>query len=271
VWGHLATNGITHSETLICWEDEYVVAMTEQEHLRFEEIDERVKWHSHHAFLRQSQVMTSASRFHFDVGMMVLDAAHVSRQTAVSILEAVLLLQSGLSIHEHVDNVPELKRQLHVLAGDYCSSQYYWILSRLRDKNLMMALSESVIRVNEAKMTLYAYPSQPDSDRYMELQEVIQGDLLFTLARQFLSDASEWTAEIRSLVQAYIVKEAVVSINASTYFTLRQAYEWLSGAADRMMHKQANAILQPISTFLMDYLVPVKKSLEGQSLVEGNH
>ena len=39
---------------------------------------------------------------------------------------------------------------------------------------------------------------------------------------------------------------------------------------DGILHIQANAVLQPISSFIMDYLRPTQKYIETQAYAEGN-
>jgi len=54
------------------------------------------------------------------------------------------------------------------------------------------------------------------------------------------------------------------------YFTVRQAYDWLSDAIDSFLQVQTNGTLQPIAKFIWDYLNPTRKRLEAQTLLEGN-
>jgi heptaprenyl diphosphate synthase len=246
------------------------VALTEMNEVRFENVAERVKEYIDHSFLDKAQVHPITSRFHFDVASAILQSSGVPPTESQRILEALLLLEQGLSIHDDVDGHPDEKRQLHVLAGDYCSSQYYWILARLNDAALLDALCSAVIDINEAKMSWCSLPIHVSSDMYMELQEIIHGQLLFALADHFLPDASAWKVHIQSIVRAFVVKEEVTRRKVPKYFTLRQAYDWLTDAMERVIHAPANVIVQPILLFVMDYLAPIKSMLESQSYAEGN-
>ncbi|MCL6547487.1 MAG: heptaprenyl diphosphate synthase component 1 [Alicyclobacillus sp.] len=245
------------------------MAMSEANEVLFEEVDERVQRHMHHPFLQASHVRQQVSRFHFEVAHAILRAAGVSPHETVSVLEAVLLLQQGLSIHDEVDGQPELKRQLHVLAGDYDSSWYYWVLARMGKLRLLSSLCEAVVRVNEAKMALALTPEAMSADRYMELEETVQGALLYALAAEYLVHPDDYIPQIRSLVQAYVVNEAMHSRRSPRPFTFRQAYGWLTDAVEKVLHLPGSAILEPISTFVIDYVMLIKKTLEAQTLAEG--
>lgn len=74
---------------------------------------------------------------------------------------ATLLVQAALDTHEKVNDetltgdLSTKKRQLTVLAGDYYSSLYYYILSKINDVALIQLLAKSIQQINEAKMNMY--------------------------------------------------------------------------------------------------------------------
>ncbi len=244
--------------------------MVPMERLRVEDVHLRLQQHTHHELLRRTRVGPQVSRFHFEVAKTILYAGQVPHDEAAQVLDAVLLLQQGLALHDRVDDETGLRRQLHVLAGDYCSSQYYRLLSRVQNEALLVELCSAVMRINEAKMELYRTPGPlPETDG-MGLMEIIEGELLFALARHYLEEPTKWMPQIRSLVRAHIVQKEMVARKVPKYFTLRQAYEWLGEASERIMHLQANAIFQPIASFITEYLLPAQKFIESQSFVEGN-
>lgn len=238
--------------------------------IRYEDINDQVRRYSHHAFLQSAQITPGASRFHFDVAVTVLQHGNVPLEEAVPILEAVLLLHRGLSIHEDVDMAVELKRQLNVLAGDYCSARYYWVIARTGNDKLIQALSDSVATINEAKMTLYREQGRLTADEYILLQETIHGDLLFTLGHVFLSDAALVMSQIQSAVRAYIVRQDVTETTLPRHFTLRQAFDWLSEAKEKLI-PGGTAISPSASNVVLDSWNILRGLLDKQSLAEGKH
>lgn len=246
------------------------MAITDLDCIRYEDINNQVRQYSHHAFLQAAHVRPSASRFHFLVARSILEAGRLEETTATQILVAVLLLHRGLTIHEDVEGVTELHRQLHVLAGDYCSSRYYWMISQLGNEPLLQALSDSVVRINESKMALHLRQSQLSADEYIELQETIHGDLLFTLGRMFVPELPGWMEYIRSAVRAYIVREDVEHSVTPHHFTIRQAFDWLSDAKDRYLSAPSASILAPVSSFIMESWSVLQGLEDQQSFAEGN-
>jgi len=238
--------------------------------IRYDAINNKVRQYSHHAFLQSAHVCPSASRFHFEVARSILQAGRLDEATAGQILEAVLLLHRGLAIHEDVEGIAELNRQLHVLAGDYCSSRYYWLITRLGNEALVQAISDSVVRINESKMTLHRRQLQLTAEEYIELQETIHGDLLYTLTRMFVPEQQTWMEHIRSGVRAYIVHEDIERTAAPNYFTLRQAFDWVSDAKERYLSAQTSAVLTPVSYFILECWNMLRGLLEQQSFAEGN-
>ena len=221
-----------------------------------------------HDFLDENQIRQSVSRFHYDVAQAILETVELSVDAKLNILSAVLLLQQGLAIHDDVDTVSVRCRQLSVLAGDYNSSQYYYLLARIADGDLLMHLSRAVIQVNEAKMAILNTPSL-SAERYLNLHMQIQGSLLVALAQRFLPPSGGWKQEIDSLVKAYIVQGELSTRNVPKNFTLRQGYEWLTETMERIL--VSSSAMSPLYNVVVDYLYPMKKSMENVTFAEGNH
>lgn len=245
--------------------------MTDVNLIRYEEVDASVRAYTNHAFLHAANVQIYASRFHFDLAHTVLRQAGLRYRESIAVLEAVLLLHRGLSIHEDVDHTNELQRQLRVLAGDYCSSQYYCILSQTGNQQLLRNLSDAVVRINEAKMTLHAKRRELGAGIYMDLQETIHGELLATLVKTYLSDDESWRVSLHYATRAYVVHLELGEPNWMAPFSLVSAREWLDGATDRLFQGPLASRFQPIRGFVLETRENLQVLLEQQALAEGNH
>lgn len=237
--------------------------------LLFQEVNRRVQQHMSHPYLDACEIRQSVSRFHFDVAYAILEGARVPKDDVLHVLEAVLLLQQGLSIHDDVDQSSTLHRQLFVLAGDYNSSQYYHILAKLGQFDLLSKLCDAVVKMNEAKMKVVVNEKTLSSEDYMRLQQQIQGSLLNAMAEHFLGINGAWVEQIQSLVKAYVVQDEI-SVSRMGHFSLRQAYEWLSDSMENVLTMPSNTIVGPLYNFLLEYLQPLKKKVESLNFAEGN-
>ncbi|MCL6442689.1 MAG: heptaprenyl diphosphate synthase component 1 [Alicyclobacillus sp.] len=250
------------------------MAMSVSEWIPFEEMEQFVLQFIDHPFLRASQIQQSLSRFHFDVACAILKAAGATRETSRDVIAAVLLLYQGLSIHDDVGvEADVLRRQLVVLAGDYDSSQYYWLLARLDNPVLLTKLCEAVVQINEAKMRMVLEAGTLSDEDFFSLQDRNQGALLFAVADTYLHNQAYAMQCVRDLVHAYVVKAALRDQKASHRVSARQAYAWLSEALSRMQMNhtktRVDAMVPPLLDVVNAYLLPMREELERRVLVEG--
>lgn len=160
----------------------------------------------HHDYLALCQINQSVSRFHFDVGYAILTAADVTEPEVEQVLTALLLLEQALSIHNRVDSCSEDTRGLVVLAGDYDSSKYFFLLAQLEVHELLHTLCEAVARINEAKMTIALGSKRLSVQNYRALMNVVRGELLRALASHYLGADDFWTSHVESLVEAHVMQ-----------------------------------------------------------------
>lgn len=235
----------------------------------FERVQRRATSQMHHGYLALRQVRQTISRFHFDVGYAITSAAQVDERTTESVLTAFLVLRQGLSIHDGVDTCAPEKQGLVVLAGDYDSSKYYYILGQIGDSALLHALCEAVVQINEAKMTLLSQQTSLSSVEYMRLMKVIEGQLLRALANHYLGQDGTWMTYIDSLVQAHIVQDELMARRAQRNFTDRQASEWLVSSIEQVETTGPASLTSPLYNFLIEYFAPIQETVRHLHLAEG--
>ncbi len=106
---------------------------------------------------------------------------------------STLLVQAALDIHEGIPlhNVTETferkKGQLEVLAGDYYSSLYYYLLAKNEQLPMVQVFSHTIQDINECKMNIYGNHGLP----FAEVEEnvvFIESILLQKIAAHFSRD-----------------------------------------------------------------------------------
>lgn len=138
-----------------------------------------------------------------------------------------LLVQTALDTHERINRHGlgservRTERQLTVLAGDYYSALYYFILSRCKNSKLLHALSLGIQNVNEAKMSIYHSRDDGEGLGYRDLQTAYTGiaealaksyDLFdrsgavtdFLLLRALLNEKKKYSQNQMSIASKYI-------------------------------------------------------------------
>ncbi|KFN01341.1 heptaprenyl diphosphate synthase (HEPPP synthase) subunit 1 family protein [Bacillus clarus] len=91
-----------------------------------------------------------------------LKSANLHKDQIDHYVVTIMLVQIALDTHEKVSNKEDKetsgfhkRRQLTVLAGDYYSGLYYYLLSMNCDIVLIRALAEGIKEINEHKIMLY--------------------------------------------------------------------------------------------------------------------
>lgn len=107
-----------------------------------------------------------------------------------------MLVQVALDTHDAVSNTPlpasgpdEKERQLTVLAGDYYSGLYYYLLAEIDDVPMIINLAKAIQLVNENKIKVYQKDIGSLKD-LMESLKMIEGSLLIKITDYF--QLPEW-------------------------------------------------------------------------------
>lgn len=113
-----------------------------------------------------------------------LKSANIHKEQIDHYVVTIMLVQIALDTHEKVSNKANeetsgfhKRRQLTVLAGDYYSGLYYYLLSMNCDIILIRALAEGIKEINEHKIMLYQKAHVTIQD-IMESVVIIESALL---------------------------------------------------------------------------------------------
>ncbi|WP_068672002.1 heptaprenyl diphosphate synthase component 1 [Oceanobacillus sp. Castelsardo] len=153
-----------------------------------------------------------------DEDKLIFISALINRQSSLSLIEktqfiiTTMLVQIALDTHEqvpvafHKDMSQEDKEdnQLRVLAGDFYSGQYYYLLAQIDQFDFIQTLSIAIKEINENKMNLY-YLDDNLLEESISIVKNIDTLLLSHVAKYFNDSslnnlASEWLL-IKRLIQ----------------------------------------------------------------------
>ncbi|WCK56076.1 heptaprenyl diphosphate synthase component 1 [Aneurinibacillus sp. Ricciae_BoGa-3] len=160
---------------------------------------------------------------------------------------AASIIQLGLDTHETVSLGKEHSldgirtRQLSVLAGDFFSSRYYYMLAQIGDARIIQCLAEGIQRVNERKIALYE-SRDSRSENYLKDKVYIESQLIQSLIDPLGGERKEaWTEFTRCMLT---IEELVGEYTAykdgklhGTYFTLLSREEGRYNGFKAMLHR----------------------------------
>lgn len=180
----------------------------------------------------------------------IFQEANVSEKEMENYCTTAMLVQIALDTHDLVGNVKcteqrdLIGRQLTVLAGDYFSGLYYYILANLNDVKMIQTFAVAIKEINEHKIRLYQ--SKQDVTDMLYSLSVIESSLFHHIGKHFqimsipsianhfltykrlcheklISEKGNSSIYIRSL--RHVMKKEVDSINVKMNTLCRQWFE----------------------------------------------
>lgn len=137
--------------------------------------------------------------------IMLLNDVDLTDEERDQFIAATMLVQIALDIHDHIPALTTIndgeslqEHQLTVLAGDYYSGLYYYILSKLERIDLIRLLAEGIKDINEQKMILQQSNLVDEEVLYSAVQ-TIQSSLIVKVAECFSKD------NYREFIQQYLL------------------------------------------------------------------
>ncbi|WP_019122457.1 heptaprenyl diphosphate synthase component 1 [Brevibacillus massiliensis] len=157
------------------------------------EIAERIHHMISQPFVRQYVDMPAMAENRLALLYFCLLENGLEKERAKRLTISAGLMQVGLDTHELVKLtyestiLDERTRQLTVLAGDYCSSQYYYLLAEAGEIEPIRIFSHAIQQINEAKMQLHV--SEKDNklswEAYLSLRQTIDTALYVGVVKHF--------------------------------------------------------------------------------------
>lgn len=156
-------------------------------------IVEEVEKHIKCDYVQRYVEIPSIPLLRMQVLFLFLHDSNVSHEQIKDYIVSTVLIQLALDCHEEVTLVPQdsergiRNRQLSVLAGDFFSSKYYFLLSNIGDVALIKELARAIYQINEVKTKLYTRP-QLSMEESLQLRNEIDSTLYTSFISRFSAD-----------------------------------------------------------------------------------
>ncbi len=120
----------------------------------------------------------------------MLEEKKLAKKSLNDYIITTLLVQAALDTHETVSTSVlssekiKKERQLTVLAGDYYSSLYYFLLAKINDISMIRLLANSIQEINESKMNFYKSTQKNVKQSIADIK-TIESSLISKIADHF--------------------------------------------------------------------------------------
>lgn len=203
----------------------------------FQKVRERVQREMTHPYLIRFQPNPKLDLFQMNISLILLQAAELPPEEIELLMSVVLLIHHGLGIHEEITlastHPDERYRQLNVLAGDYYSGKYFFLLAQAGHVTAIGRFADAISQINEAKAEREKYVRDItcSEEKYMRINERIHGQLLHAIRKTYLEDEPLWEEIVSLVVRAHVLQEE--------YSRLKQG-SWMLNLANIYMYDQAS-------------------------------
>jgi heptaprenyl diphosphate synthase len=153
-----------------------------------------------HSFLNENIDTVHIDDVELAIVQAVLQQMNISQEKVYHYAVTLMLIQVALDTHEKVSDKSEktrLNRQLTVLAGDYYSGLYYYLLAKEKDIALIRSLAEGISEINEYKIRIHTN-HELTYDEWIHSVAHIESALLEKLCEHFNLD--ENITKVRTLL-----------------------------------------------------------------------
>src|SRR5699024_1179855 len=270
-------NNSTYKVKVIVLQTSYI----DKEHIKLQ-IQKTIQ----HDFLEKHIEKPSIDEDKLFLLVTIINNAHLPAYKKERYAICTMLVQIALDTHDlipkknafkHKMDAPE---QLKVLAGDYYSGLYYFLLSELKDYPMIRTLASAIKDINEYKMQMY-YDQVETFESYLQLIKQVES-LLFTRVARFINEhrvsyiAPEWLLANKLLQEKHLIDKENTSpliadwiqLSGSYSSTIKAIEQKLQGCAkhlkDYLSEELKDIITNKSTTPLLNYIFNEYTAFEGE-------
>lgn len=188
--------------------------------------------------------------------IVLLQKMRLDSHEIVYYATTITLIQLALDTHEKVTDykgITRVNKQLTVLAGDYFSGWYYYLLADNHDIKLIGALAEGIKKINENKIKLYNN-NHKSFEEVMDLVEQIEMGLINSTRNYFDKGIDLMVMSKMFLLNRLKDEQKLLNLTGAS-----QMLEWVK----EMKYEQ---ILQKLDTYLEKLRGQIQEQIRCENL-----
>ncbi|MBS3679716.1 heptaprenyl diphosphate synthase component 1 [Ornithinibacillus massiliensis] len=173
----------------------------ELQHLK-QQIKEKVR----HSFLLQHIDNPEIDEYKLYFLQQILNKTTLAPKVKEQLIITTMLVQIALDIHEQIPDYKgeqgpsiNVESQLSILAGDYYSGLYYYLLAEIEEREYITVLATAIKHINELKMELY-YLNDYTIENYLNIKKEIQITLI-----KYIADHVRVTEELPVMAELLLL------------------------------------------------------------------
>ncbi|HLR63164.1 MAG TPA: heptaprenyl diphosphate synthase component 1 [Lentibacillus sp.] len=149
-----------------------------------------IKEKMHHPYIEQYVKTPALDEEKLHVVALILNNTALPEYKKERYIITAMLVQMALDTHDSVPNSEDIlpeendekSKQLAVLAGDYYSGLYYFLLSEIEEVRMIQVLATAITDINECKMQLY-YKDNQSIETFLHVFKQIETLLITRIAK----------------------------------------------------------------------------------------
>lgn len=153
-----------------------------------QQLKQQIKEKVRHAFLLQHIDNPEIDEFKLYFLQQILNKTTLAPKVKEQLIITTMLVQIALDIHEQIPDYKgeqspsiNVEGQLSILAGDYYSGLYYYLLAEIEEREYITVLATAIKHINELKMELY-YLNDNKIENYLNIKKEIHITLIKYIA-----------------------------------------------------------------------------------------